>query len=551
MSLLRTLVLCLIISIFFGMSCKSKKQVDQIYYHTTIYTVDSVFSIQKAMAVKDGKIVATGTQEFIFENFEAANKYDLNGKVIIPGLYDAHTHFYYYALGLQEANLKGTKSFQEVITSLLHFSKNSKTTWIKGRGWDQNNWKEKEFPNNDTLNFLFNDRPVFLSRVDGHAALVNQKALDLAGITPDTQIEGGLIGTKIVNGKKKLTGVLIDNAMDLVSKHIPEPNAEQRKALLMQAQQDCFALGLTSVAEAGIPKNVVDFIDSLQEADILKIKIYAMLNPSDENLSYYLPKGPIFKPKLTISSFKVYADGALGSRGACLLKPYNDKKQEQGFLISSPETLKLIGTKIAASAFQMNTHCIGDSANRYILNLYHDLLGKSTDRRWRIEHAQVIDENDFAKFTPNNIIPSVQPTHATSDMYWVYDRLGKERTKNAYAYKKLINAAGLIAAGSDCPVEDINPFKGIYAAVTRQDLKKIPAHGFEPENKISRQQALRAFTIWAAYAGFEEKSKGSLENGKAADFIVIDKDIMNCNEYEIPFIQVVSTYSNGQKVYEK
>ena len=535
-------------SLFF-VACKSKTEVDYIIYNANIYTVDASFSKQEAMAIKDGKIVATGTSKSIFDLYEATLKTDLNGKTILPGLYDAHTHFYYYALGLKEVDLVGTRSFNQVLERVLDFSKTSKTPWIKGRGWDQNDWRVKEFPNKDSLDKLFPDLPVFLSRIDGHAALANQKALDIAGVTNDLTIEGGIFETKLINGKKVLTGVLVDNAVDFVSKHIPEPSSKDIVETLMQAQKNCFEVGLTSVAEAGITKKIVEFIDSIQSNGLLKMKIYAMLTPSAENFSYYLKNGPIFKEKLTVNSFKVYADGALGSRGACLLSPYKDKKNESGFLLSHPDTLLALAEKIGASKFQMNTHCIGDSANRYILNLYNKVLGNSTDRRWRIEHAQVIHEADFAKFKLNNIIPSVQPTHATSDMYWVYDRLGKERTSNAYAYQKLIENAGMIAGGSDFPVEGINPFRGIYAAVVRQDLKRIPANGFEPSNKISRMDAIKSFTIWAAYAGFEDKIKGSLEQGKTADFIIIDKDIMNCNEYDIPYINVLKTFSDGKQVY--
>ncbi len=530
-------------------ACSNKTTVDYIVYNATIYTVDSVFSTQKAMAVKNGKVVATGTSETIFAHYEAAEKIDIKGNTILPGLYDAHTHFYYYALGLREVDLQGTRSFSEVINRVVVFSKKSKTTWIKGRGWDQNDWKIKEFPTNDSLNSLFPDMPMLLARIDGHAALANKKALEIAGVTADLTIEGGVFETKVVKGKKVLTGVLIDNAVDFVSKHIPEPSSNEKFETLMQAQMNCFEVGLTSVAEAGITKKIVEYIDSLQTAGKLNMKIYAMLTPIAAHFSYYLKNGPIFKDKLTVNSFKVYADGALGSRGACLLNPYKDRKNEIGFLLSSPDTLKAYAKKIALSKFQMNTHCIGDSANRFILNLYNEVLGNSIDRRWRIEHAQVINETDFEKFGRNKIIPSVQPTHATSDMYWVYDRLGKERTSNAYAYKKLIENAGLIAGGSDFPVEGINPFKGIYAAVVRQDMKRIPAQGFETANKITREQAIKAFTIWAAYAGFEEKRKGSLEKGKAADFIIIDKDIMNCNEYDIPYIKVLKTFSDGKQVF--
>jgi predicted amidohydrolase YtcJ len=530
-------------------ACSRKTGVDMILYNAVIYPVDSVFSKQEAMAVKDGKIVATGTAKQIFELYDAPEKSDLKGMCILPGMYDAHTHFYYYALGLREVDVTGTRSFDEVIQRVLDFSVSCKTNWIKGRGWDQNDWKVKEFPSKDTLDKLFPNRPVLLSRVDGHAALANQKALDLAGVTSNQMIAGGVFETRIEKGKKVLTGILIDNAVEYVSKHIPEPTVSDKFDALMTAQKKCFEVGLTSVADAGLSKKIVEFLDSLQSTGSLKMKLHLMLSADAENLKHYLKSGPIFKENLTVNAFKVYADGALGSRGACLLKPYKDKKNESGFLLSHPDSLSAVAQKIAASRFQMNTHCIGDSANRFILDLYHQVLGNDQNRRWRIEHAQVIDEHDFTKFARNKIIPSVQPTHATSDMYWVYDRLGNERTKNAYALKKLIDCAGMIAGGSDFPVEGINPFRGIYAAVTRQDLKRIPAGGFEPQHKISREQAIRAFTSWAAYAGFEEKMRGSLEVGKAADFIIIDKDIMNCSEYDIPYIKVLKTFSNGKQVF--
>ncbi|HRG58903.1 MAG TPA: amidohydrolase [Bacteroidia bacterium] len=530
-------------------ACKSKTQVDFIIYNANIYTVDSNFSKQDAMAVHHGKIVAIGSAKNIFDRYDAQEKNDLKGMTVMPGLYDAHTHFYYYALGLREVDLVGTRSYNQVIERVLEFSKSTKTIWIKGRGWDQNDWKNKEFPSKDTLDLLFPNTPVFLSRIDGHAAIANQKAFDIAGVNPEMSINGGLFETKTVNGKKVLTGILVDNAVDFVSKNIPEPSRQEKLETLLEAQKNCFAVGLTSVAEAGLSKKIVEYLDSLQNVDLLKMKLYIMLTPDIDNFNYYFKNGPVFKDRLTINSFKIYADGALGSRGACLLSPYKDKKNETGFLLSSPDSLIAFAEKIANSKFQMNTHCIGDSANRFILNLYNKVLGTSTDRRWRIEHAQVINENDFQKFATNKIIPSVQPTHATSDMYWVYNRIGNERAANAYAYKKLIDNAGMIAGGSDFPVEGINPFRGIYAAVVRQDLKRIPANGFEAANKITREQAIKAFTIWAAYAGFEEKTKGSLEEGKSADFIVIDKDIMQCSEYDIPYIKVLKTFSNGKQVY--
>jgi predicted amidohydrolase YtcJ len=390
--------------------------------------------------------------------------------------------------------------------------------------------------------------PVLLTRVDGHAALVNQKALDLAGVTARTPISGGTI-TRDAQGR--LTGLLVDNATRLVSSRIADPAPTEATQLLLQAQQNCLAVGLTSLADAGLDKADIDQMAALQQQKQLKLRLYAMLNPTPENRAYYLKNGPVLTDQLTINSFKVYADGALGSRGACLVKPYADKPKEIGFLLSTEKQFRDLAKELAASKFQMNTHAIGDSANRIILNIYGEALHGQKDRRWRIEHAQVITPADMGKFGQFGIVPSVQPTHATSDMYWAGERLGAARLKTAYAYAELLKQYGQLALGSDFPVEDINPLFGFHSAVARQDAKNFPKGGFQMENAISRPDALRGMTTWAAHAGFEEKRKGQIKPGMLADFVVLDTDLLTAPNEKLRGAQVLQTWIGGEKVFVK
>jgi predicted amidohydrolase YtcJ len=538
---------CLSILLLALISCNTREKADIIVFNATIYTVDSAFSSAQAMAVKDGKIIATGSNEDIQKKYEAAQELNANGKFIYPGFIDAHTHFYRYGLGLQTADLVGTKSWDEIIEKLKTFAAQNTGGWIIGRGWDQNDWEVKEFPTNARLNELFPGRPVLLSRIDGHGAIANKVALDMAGVKAGDKLTGGEIEVK--NGQ--LTGILIDNAIGLVRSKVPEPTPAQMKSALMQAQQNCFAVGLTTVDDCGVSYDEVIFIDSIQKAGDLKMRIYAMLSDSKRNYDYIFSKGKIKTDRMNVRAFKVYADGALGSRGACLLQPYADKPGWQGFLLSSPEHFDSVANIIYEKGFQMCTHAIGDSGNRAILNIYGKYLKGKNDLRWRIEHAQEINQNDFALFGNYSIIPSVQPTHATSDMYWAGDRLGPERVKGAYAFNDLMKQIGWIPLGTDFPVEDISPFKTFFAAVIRKDDKGWPEGGYQVENALSREHALRGMTIWAAKSNFEENEKGSLEKGKFADFIMLDKDIMKAPEKELLGIQVINTFVNGEKVYER
>ncbi|MEO8771765.1 MAG: amidohydrolase family protein [Ferruginibacter sp.] len=528
-------------------SCTSKLHADLIIHHAKIYTVDSTFSVVEAMAVKDKKILATGTNDDILKKYESAEVINATGKTIFPGFIDAHCHFTGFATDMWKCDLVGTTSFDEIIEKLKAYCKNAPMEWIYGRGWDQNDWAVKEYPDKKILDSLFPDRPVFLKRIDGHAALVNQKALDIAGVNISTKINGGSL--EIKDGK--LTGILIDNAMDLVDTKIPVISDSIAKKYFLEAQLMCFSYGLTGVHDCGISEHTIDMVDAEQKAGRLKMKIFALLTDSAQYYDRWIAKGPYITDRLHVGGFKVYADGALGSRGACLLEDYTDKPGWKGFLLSDPAHFKMIAEKLVSSKLQMCTHAIGDSGNREMLKIYASVLKGKNDRRWRIEHAQVVNENDFHLFGDNNIIPSVQPTHATSDMYWANTRLGKERVKNAYAYQQLLNQNGWIPLGTDFPVEYIDPFKTFYAAVVRKDAKGFPANGFQIENALTRAQTIRGMTIWAAKAAFEENEKGSLEAGKSADFIMLDKDLMNCSPADILITNVVATYINGEKLFSK
>ncbi|HUH32354.1 MAG TPA: amidohydrolase, partial [Daejeonella sp.] len=460
---------------------------------------------------------------------------------------DGHAHFAGYGESLQQVDLTGTKSWKEIIEKITAFAAQNKEGWLTGRGWDQNDWDDKEFPDNQQLNQLFPDRPVLLTRVDGHAAIVNQKAFDEAGVKAGRSLTGGEVETR----DGKLTGILVDNAIDLVSSKIPSATATHQKESLLDAQKNCFAVGLTTVVDCGLGYPMVDVINKLQEDNELKMRMYVMLSDSPANFDYLFKKGAVKTDRLNVRSFKVYADGALGSRGACLLHPYSDKPGYSGFLLSDKKHFAEVAEKIAAHGFQMNTHAIGDSANREILNVYAKVLKGKNDLRWRIEHAQVINPADFKLFGDNNVIPSVQSTHATSDMYWAADRLGPDRVKGAYAYKQLLDQNGWLVLGTDFPVEDINPMLTFYAAVVRKDAKGFPAAGYQMENALSREDALRGMTIWAAKGSFEEKEKGSIEAGKFADFVILDHDMMRAEPATLLKIKVDKTYINGEMVYSR
>lgn len=531
-------------------SCKFRQKVNMVVHHAKIYTVDDNFTIAEAMAIRDGKVLETGSNDEILKKYEGDEELNAGGKTIYPGFIDAHAHFVGYAFGLGQVNLFGTQSWRACVERIKTFVQQRNIqpgAWIQGRGWDQNDWDIKEFPTKALLDSSFPNNPVVLERVDGHALIANQKAIELAGVQAGQIISGGSVET--VNGQ--LTGIFIDNAESLLQKVIPVPVKNEYATALNEAQQNCFAVGLTSVQDCGLNKKDVEIIDALQQEGALKMKLYVMLSDDSANYAAYLEKGVYKTALLNVGGFKLYGDGALGSRGACLIQDYSDKPGWKGFLLSNPQHFRDVAAKLVNTRFQMCTHAIGDSGNREILKIYAAVLKGKNDKRWRIEHAQVVNAADVDLFGQNNIIPSVQPTHATSDMYWAADRLGTERIKTAYAYKQLLQQNGWIPLGTDFPVEDISPFKTFLAAVARQDAKGFPANGFQTENALTREEALRGMTTWAAKAAFEEKEKGSLEKGKAADFIILDTDLMSCEKTAILKSSVLSTFINGVKVFTK
>ncbi len=526
-------------------SCAPDKiPADLLVKNANIYTVNATFDTAKAFVVKDGKILEIGRKPELELKYKIAETYDANGGTIVPGLIDAHAHLFNLGKKLQNVDLVDTKSFDEVLERVVDFQKEKNANYIIGRGWDQNDWEYKEFPDNTKLDSLFPDTPVALTRIDGHAMLVNSIALELAGITSETKMAGG----EVILEDGKLTGILVDSPMTLVRNTFPAMTSEYIAQALKDAERICLELGLTTVNEAGLNRQVIEAIDSLQTVGEMSLRVYAMVSNTEKDLTHFLNKGIIKTDRLNVRSVKVYGDGALGSRGAAMRETYSDKPEHFGAMITPMEEMRSLAKRIAAAGYQMNTHAIGDSANVSILNAYKEVLKNKTDARWKVEHAQVISLSDFDLFS-KNIIPSVQPTHATSDMYWAEDRVGSERIKGAYAYKTLLDKAGIIVLGTDFPVEKVNPMHTFYAAVARKDLKNYPEEGYRMEEALSREETLKGMTIWAAYSNFEEGEKGSIEVGKYADFTVLEKDIMTIPIDSIPNIKVKATFIDGKKVY--
>lgn len=541
---MRKHAILLLLSIPLLFSC-TKKEADLIFFNGNVYTVNNGFDIVQALAVKEGRIIATGTTKDLLDRFESDESIDLQGKTVYPGFIDAHCHFFGYASDLLKCNLTGTASFHEALSKLREFSTTNKFEWLLGRGWDQNDWPGKAYPTRQELDSLFPDQPVFLMRIDGHAALCNGSALRRAKITATTRIHGGEI--VLQNGVP--TGLLIDNAVELVKSAIPPFTDELNGEALIRAQKNCFAAGLTTLVDAGLGKDSIELIQRMQQDGELKIRIYAMISETKATRDYFFRRGPLITDRLTVRAVKVYGDGALGSRGACLKQPYSDRPGHYGFLLNSKKYFDDIADEALESGFQLCTHAIGDSAVRIMLDVYESHLAPSNNRRWRIEHCQVVDQPDMKRFGKLAVIPSVQPTHATSDMYWAEERLGEERLKNSYAYRELLNKANTIAFGTDFPVEEIDPLRTFYAAVARKDASGWPEKGFLPENKLKRKDVLRAMTINAAYSNFEEQVKGSIEPGKMADLVILDKDLLKVEEENILNVKVQATYVAGERVY--
>lgn len=522
-----------------------KKQADLLFYNARIYTVDAAFSQVEAMAIKDGKILETGSSSTIRARYSGAIERDAQGKTIIPGIIDAHLHLLELGKTMQQIDLKGTKSFDAVLERLRTFQKRENPDFIMGYGWDQTHWPNPEFPSREKLDVLFPHTPVMLTRIDLHACLINRKMMDRAGITINDRVEGGAF----IKEKGRLTGMLLDNAMDKVLAILPKMNLAQQTDALLKAQDHCFQFGITSIVDAAMTHEMIQLMDGLSSTGQLKIGIYPMLLASDPHLEDYLFKGMGNNKAVSCRAIKVFGDGAVGSRGAALEEGYSDDPGNKGQLRIEKDTFEALAQKIAQSNFQLNTHAIGDLTNHLVLQAYHKALKGLKDRRWRVEHAQIVNPEDLPYFS-KNCIPSIQPIQAVSDMDWIGTRLGPKRLKQAYTNKSLLKQAGLVAIGTDAPVEKINPFFNFYAAVYRKNEEGLPEKGFMPEQRLTREEALKGMTIWAAYAQFSEKEIGSLEKGKQADFVVLDQNILEINPEDLSKTEVISTFLKGNLVFE-
>jgi predicted amidohydrolase YtcJ len=525
-----------------------KNKVDLIVHNAKIYTVDTDFSIAESFAIADGKFVAIGSEKVILATYESDKTIDANGKAIFPGFIDGHCHFFGYGENLiRYADLAGSTSFDEIISRLKEHAAAHPSDWLLGRGWDQNRWSDKNFPDNKLLEEHFPGKKIFLIRIDGHAVLASKAALEAAGIDSKSEIDGGEV---LLRPDGSPSGILIDKAEEPVKSLIPLLSEKEQVDALLAAQDSCFSKGLTGVVDAGLPLAKIKLIEKLQQEGRLKMKINAMLDPDSVTMGYFMPKGPQFGERLSVTAVKMYADGALGSRGAWLLEPYNDDPTNTGIKLQTDTFYENVCKQAYDHGFQVNMHAIGDAANRFVLNLYSKFLSEGNDRRWRIEHAQIVHPDDFNMFGKYNIIPSIQSTHATSDMLWVPDRIGNERIKGAYAQNQLLSQNGWLVNGTDFPIEDIDPLKTFYAAVFRKNLDDVPQQGFQMENALSRENSLRSITLWAAKGNFEESIKGSIEVGKAADFVILDTDIMKAPEEQILDAKVKLLSVSGEIVFE-
>lgn len=527
-----------------GCSFQSER-VDLIVHNGVVVTLDSENTIAQAIAVDSGRVVAVGAERAILNKYKAARTLDLRGGVLTPGLMDGHAHLVGYADGLLEANLFGTSEWEEVVQRVVVHQEEWPSEWAVGRGWDQNDWDSQAFPDRTLLDSAFPDQPVALERIDGHAMVVNAEALKRAGLLtgPVPDIEGGEV---VVDASGTPTGVLVDNACSLVAELIPPHPDQKRFEALMEAQANLLAQGIVGITDAGLSPSEIERLDSLQQNGDLKLRINALVSASDENIEWLVNEGQRMTDRLVVNGVKFYMDGALGSRGALLRQPYSDRTGWFGLATQREETYRRQLETLHGHNLQAATHCIGDSATTFVLDAYAALLEGPNDRRWRIEHAQVVSTEDVRRFGDFSVIPSVQPTHATSDMYWAGERLGRNRIRRAYAYQELLQALGMTALGTDFPVEDIDPRKTFAAAVARMDADGLPVGGFQSENALTPEQALRGMTQWVALAQFQENELGTIEPGKWADLTWMDRNWLEIDAQLARGTQIKGTCIAGE-----
>jgi predicted amidohydrolase YtcJ len=548
-------ILIILIGVIFIMSCTSKNA-DLVIIGGKVATVDDNFSIAEAVVVQNNRIIFVGTNDGTKKYISDKTKViELNGELVLPGLVDSHGHLTGYGKSLEHIDLVGTNSFQEVLDLVNEKIRTVEPgEWIRGRGWDQNDWEIKEFPTHRALSKISPDNPVMLSRVDGHAILVNQKAMEIAGIDVETPNPDGGKVFKDTNGIP--TGIFLDNAEALITDYLPKYSSEQLRRIIRNATYQCAKYGLTGMGDAGIPTSRIDDYKYLIDNEEMSIRINAMLTDTVvSDMNGFLQKYKVDSygnDFLRVKSIKLYADGALGSRGAALLEPYSDDPENNGLLVTENSHMLEVCKSALESGFQVCTHAIGDKAIRTMLDIYEKALRENSkeDHRFRIEHSQIVNIADIQRYAELGIIPAMQPQHAVSDMPWTEDRIGSERVKGAYAFRSFLDEGVIIPCGSDFPVEVPNPLIGIHNAVTRQDENGYPKGGWLPEQKMTIEEAIKGYTIWAAYAAFQEDILGSIEVGKYADFTILDNDILTIDPMEILNTKPIYTIVGGEIKYQ-
>lgn len=528
---------------------------DLVLTNGRIYTVDPDRPVARAMAVRDGKVAFVGSDSGALALRGGGTRVvDLAGRTVIPGMVDAHAHFLGLGEMLASVDLRGTRSYDEVIARVVAKARTTPSgTWIEGRAWDQNDWGNTAFPTHEALSRAVPDHPVYLTRVDGHAGLANSAAMKLAGVTAQTQDPTGGRLERDASGAP--TGVFVDNAQGIVGRVIPPLNRDQTRDALLAAIDEMHRWGLTGIHDAGAGRGTIDLYEELAKAGRLQLRTYVMIGDDSATIAHYQARGPqsaLNGDMLWIRSIKLYSDGALGSRGAALLDPYSDDPHNSGLLVSPPEHIRAVAERALAAGFQVATHAIGDRGNRVVLDAYAQALRAhpTADHRFRVEHAQILNYDDVPRFAQLDVIPSMQAVHQTSDMYWAGNRLGVARLNGAYAWRSLLDTGMPVPNGSDFPVENVNPLLSFHSAVSRQDADDWPTGGWYPEQRMTREEALKSMTLWPAYAGFQEHILGSLTPGKLADFVILDQDIMRVPAELILSTRVLATYVGGKSVYE-
>lgn len=518
-----------------------------IYKAASIFTADTEISNANALVVKDGIILYVGNADTAVKQFPEANLSNSYDKQhIYPGFRDAHCHFLAWCKGLTEADLTGTRSEAEVLKRLQKFAKTTSRSWIIGRGWDQNDWKNKQYPGIENIDKLFPDKPVCLKRVDGHAVWINSAAVRALNLDLNKKVEGG----EIVFRNGKFTGILVDNAADLVTAGIPEIPESELHSAVEKGAQICVQAGITGFDEAGLEVSDIKFLEKIQRDGFLPFRINAMLAASEKNLAWIAENGIYKNGNMRVGSVKFYLDGALGSRGALLKKDYCDRLGHKGLQLTNIQQFEQHCRYLYSQNYQVCVHAIGDSANKLALQTFKKIVDTLLDVRWRIEHAQIVDPADFRLFRQSGTIPSVQPTHATSDAPWAQSRLCNSRMAGAYQYAELLKQTGLIALGTDFPVETINPLHTFYSAVFRKDITGNVKNPFLPEGGLTREQTLLGMTIWASYAAKLDKESGSISPGKHADFVILNENLMTAPEKKVRKAKVIATFISGKQVYK-